>query len=316
MNAKIKHDRMGNAAQKNDFFNSKDLVKFINKNEFSDQIRYSQIVIEWIREWPKKHQSQILSESLICNPNLIHQTELQPIDEDILWQTLVESDNIDLIKLWIEFSFSAKDAPVEKENYSLFQAKKLSQEMVDLLYSNPYLPLESKEVLLNYLATFNVYCTQEKSNFNLHALRLSSSGTLFDREGYKSRDDSFHLKVILNFLNKKSVIPFDFVWSYLNYYNSISEDNSAQSLLAHSQLIEINSSKSIRMMLAFRQNLKLTDLDPVTFFSNICTKNFEFYLNQVDNLQISNLFTHKYKEHHLVALALSLYFDVISFKFF
>ncbi len=66
-------------------------------------------------------------------------------------------------------------------------------------------------------------------------------------------------------------------------------------------------------MLAFRQNLNQTiNLDPANFFSNISVKNFEFILNQPNtNLQISNLFSPKYKEHHLVALAISLYFDVI-----
>jgi len=288
-------------------------VKFINKNEFSDQPRYSQVVIEWIREWPKKSRTQILVESLLYDQKLLHQVELIPIDEQILWLTLLENNDLNLINKWIDFSFDYKENK-EEENESIIFKTKLSQDMIDSIFSSRYLSSESKEIVLNYLAKFNIFCTQEKNNFILCVQRISSSCTMFDFEAFKSREDNFHLKIILNFLNKKNnLIPFDFLWSYLNFYNSISENNSAQSLLAHSQLIEINSSKSIRMMLAFRQNLKLTTLDPATFFSNICTKNFEFYLNQVDNLQISNLFTHKYKEHHLVALAMSLYFDVNMF---
>ena len=288
-------------------------MKFINKNEFSDQPRYSQVVIEWIREWPKKSRTQILVESLLYDQKLLHQVELIPIDEQILWLTLLENNDLNLINKWIDFSFDYKENK-EEENESIIFKTKLSQDMIDSIFSSRYLSSESKEIVLNYLAKFNIFCTQEKNNFILCVQRISSSCTMFDFEAFKSREDNFHLKIILNFLNKKNnLIPFDFLWSYLNFYNSISENNSAQSLLAHSQLIEINSSKSIRMMLAFRQNLKLTTLDPATFFSNICTKNFEFYLNQVDNLQISNLFTHKYKEHHLVALAMSLYFDVNMF---
>jgi hypothetical protein len=66
------------------------------------------------------------------------------------------------------------------------------------------------------------------------------------------------------------------------------------------------------MMLAFRQNLNQTiNLDSTNYFSNISVKNFEFYLNQPNDLQVANLFSNKYKQHHLVALAISLYFDVI-----
>ncbi len=296
---------------KNEYFSNKDLVKFIVKNEFSDQPRYSQVVIEWIREWTKKSKSQILAESLLYDQKLTTHPELSPVDEQMLWLTLLESGDLNLIKKWIDFSFETKENNEAAEDVDRFFKTKLSHDMLDMIYSNRYLTGEVKEIVLNYLAKFNFYCTQEKSSFDLYLQRISSSGTMFDMQAFKSREDNFHLKVILSFLNRKTnVIPFDFLWSYLNFYNSLSEDNSAQSLLAHSQLIEINSSKSIRMMLAFRQNLKLTSLDPATFFSNICTKNFEFYLNQVDNLQISNLFTHKYKEHHLVALAMSLYFDV------
>ena len=304
MNSKIKRENVS----KNDFFSSKDLVKFINKNEFSNQPRYSQVVIEWIREWSVRSKTQILVESLLYDQKLFDQIELTGNDDDeqILWLTLLESENLNLISKWIDFSF----APNESNKEELFKTK-LTHEMIDMIYSSRCFSTESKEIVLNYLAKFNVFCTQENTNFVMCVQRISSSGTMFDLEAFKSRDDNFHLKVILNFLNKKNnLIPFDFLWSYLNFYNSLSEENSAQSLLAHSQLIEINSSKSIRLMLAFRQNLKLTGLDPATFFSNICTKNFEFYLNQVDNLQISNLFTYKYKEHHLVALAMSLYFDV------
>jgi hypothetical protein len=302
--------KLQSVQSKNDSFNAKDLVKFINKNNDYTQSGYSQVAIEWIREWSKKHQSQIIAESIIFNPALINDDQLQPLDEQCLWLTLIEMENLKLIQEWIKFSFSPSSTTQLSPAEFPFQTK-LTQEMCDLLLATPYMSTESKETLLNFLATFNVYCSQEKSNFKSYTLRISSSDSMFDLASFASRDDSFHLKVILNFLTKNSsLMPFDFLWSYLNFYDSLSQENSAQSLLAHSQLIEINSSNAIRMMLAFRQNLKLTCLDPATFFSNVCTKNFEFYLgNQVENLQISNLFTHKYKEHHLVALAMSLYFD-------
>jgi hypothetical protein len=71
------------------------------------------------------------------------------------------------------------------------------------------------------------------------------------------------------------------------------------------------------MMLAFRQNMNfkqqfnLYAIEPASYFSNICIKNLEFVQNQTEELQVSSLFTPKYKEHHLLALAMSLYYDVI-----
>lgn len=64
-------------------------------------------------------------------------------------------------------------------------------------------------------------------------------------------------------------------------------------------------------MTAFRQNVCLADLDPSNYLLNVSIKNLEHYLNQHDNLQISSLFSPKYKEHHLLAVAMSLYLDVI-----
>lgn len=90
---------------------------------------------------------------------------------------------------------------------------------------------------------------------------------------------------------------------------------SAQILLGQSPYAEINVSKCLKMLMAFRQNMNIQNLDSATYFSNICLKNFEFHLNDVENLQVATLFSNKYKEHHLVALALSLYFDVRQMKF-
>lgn len=92
------------------------------------------------------------------------------------------------------------------------------------------------------------------------------------------------------------------------------EKNSIHALLNDSQQIDINSSNSFRMLLAFCQNLNVSFLDPASYFSNVSIKNVEFVLNHADNLQISNLFLPKFKEYHLLALAMSLYFDVIIFK--
>lgn len=74
--------------------------------------------------------------------------------------------------------------------------------------------------------------------------------------------------------------------------------------------MEINTSNCLKLIMAFRQNINLIDLDPSNYFLNVCVKNLEHYLNQSDTLQISSLFSSKYKEHHLLAVAMSLYLDV------
>ena len=64
-------------------------------------------------------------------------------------------------------------------------------------------------------------------------------------------------------------------------------------------------------MTAFRQYFYLVDLDPSSYFLNVCIKNLEHHLNgENENLQISSLFSPKYKDHHLLAVAMSLYLDV------
>lgn len=97
---------------------------------------------------------------------------------------------------------------------------------------------------------------------------------------------------------------------FLLCFSKINEKRSSQSLLNDSQIMEINTSMCLKIITAFRQNLYLTDLDPSNYFLNVCKKNLEYYLNQNDNLQISSLFSSKYKEHHLLAVAMSLYLDV------
>lgn len=115
-------------------------------------------------------------------------------------------------------------------------------------------------------------------------------------------------------------MSYNFFFFFLNLLtcvilSSTHTDKNSQTLLAESQLDEFSSSKCLRMMQAFRQNINLAEqtkwfsVDSSSYFSNICLKNFE-YSQKVDNLQISHLFAPKYKEFHLLALAMSLYFDL------
>lgn len=199
---------------KNDFIIAKDIVEIKNKQDSSEPSnRYSHIIIEWLREWSDETINKILVDSLILKNEMFFDF----ISDDVIWSVLIEQNNLDLILKWIDFSFkNHKDENETESNTNIFKSK-LNQEMIDLIYDSRYLPNESKHILLNYLAKYNVFSTKEKQNFNKFIKRLSSSGTLFDKDSFQSRDDQFHINLILSLINQKNV-PVDFLWSYLNYY--------------------------------------------------------------------------------------------------
>ena len=97
-------------------------------------------------------------------------------------------------------------------------------------------------------------------------------------------------------------------FQYSIYSSASITNRNSQGLLNDAQQPELYSSKCLKMMQAFRQIF--SNVDSSNYFSNVCMKNVEFHFNQIENMQMSNLFDIKYKEHHLVALAMSLYCDV------
>jgi hypothetical protein len=197
---------------KNDFIITKDIVEIKNKQDSSENSnRYSHIIIEWLREWSDETINRILADSLILKNEIFFDF----INEDVIWSVLIEQNNLDLIMRWIDFSFRNTDKETDL-NTNIFKSK-LTQQMIDLIYDSRYLPSDSKHILLNYLAKYNVFSTKEKENFNKLIKRLSSSGTLFDKDSFKTKDDQFHINLILSLINQKC-IPVDFLWSYLNYY--------------------------------------------------------------------------------------------------
>jgi hypothetical protein len=211
---------------------SKEIVESTEKPEPNQTSnRYSHLIIEWIREWPEEIKIKILVDSLILKDASSESlnSEFDFIDDQTIWSVLIEQNNVDMIMKWIEFSFAPKtsidqETSSEKVSPYLFKSK-LSQEMIDLIYDSKFLPYESKCVLLNFLAKFNVYCTQESgvstganpTMFNKMIKRLSSSNTLFDKKSFQAKDDQFHLNLILNLIHSRH-IPVDFLWSYLNFY--------------------------------------------------------------------------------------------------
>ena len=93
------------------------------------------------------------------------------------------------------------------------------------------------------------------------------------------------------------------------------ENKSSHALLTDSNQIDISNSNILKMMLAFRQKLNssitMPSIDPSTYFASQSIKNLEYWLNfEEQSLQLSSLFSPKYQDHHLTALALSLYQDV------
>lgn len=96
-------------------------------------------------------------------------TDLQPIDDSVIWSTLLELNCLDLIYEWIDFSFSTTNKSEEtlttneKEdgeakssqtiNHHLFNDK-LTQAMLDLIPTCRTLPTDCKIHIFNYLAKY------------------------------------------------------------------------------------------------------------------------------------------------------------------
>ena len=145
MNWKLKGESL--SLNKNENFLNRDLVKNAEKYDAELNNRYSQVVIEWIREWSTKIKNQILAESLMLNKSLL-KSDIENLDGQTLWETLIESNNTNLINEWIRFSFLEQSDDNED---NLFK-EKLNQSMIDMLYTSKYLPNESKQLVLNNLA--------------------------------------------------------------------------------------------------------------------------------------------------------------------
>ena len=128
---------------------------------------------------------------------------------------------------WIDFSFSPsseteteQQEPKQESNSAEIQQpfkSKLNQSMIDLIPTSRTLPAHSKRQLLDYLAKYDVFCSDELNDFSKTIRRMSSSGTIFDADLFKKRDDNSHLKFILSLINRQN-IPVNFVWYYLNFY--------------------------------------------------------------------------------------------------
>ena len=145
MNWKLKGESL--SLNKNENFLNRDLVKNAEKYDAELNNRYSQVVIEWIREWSTKIKNQILAESLMLNKILL-KSDMENLDGQTLWETLIESNNTNLINEWIRFSFLEQS---DENEDNLFK-EKLNQQMIDMLYTSKYLPNESKQLVLNNLA--------------------------------------------------------------------------------------------------------------------------------------------------------------------
>lgn len=145
MNWKLKGESL--SLNKNENFLNRDLVKNAEKYDAELNNRYSQVVIEWIREWSTKIKNQILAESLMLNKILL-KSDMENLDGQTLWETLIESNNTNLMNEWIRFSFLEQS---DENEDNLFK-EKLNQQMIDMLYTSKYLPNESKQLVLNNLA--------------------------------------------------------------------------------------------------------------------------------------------------------------------
>ena len=145
MNWKLKGESL--SLNRNENFLNRDLVKNAEKYDAELNNRYSQVVIEWIREWSTKIKNQILAESLMLNKSLL-KSDIENLDGQTLWETLIESNNTNLINEWIRSSFLEQS---DENEDNLFK-EKLNQPMIDMLYTSKYLPNDSKQLVLNNLA--------------------------------------------------------------------------------------------------------------------------------------------------------------------
>jgi hypothetical protein len=145
LNWKLKGESL--SLNRNENFLNRDLVKNAEKYDAELNNRYSQVVIEWIREWSTKIKNQILAESLMLNKSLL-KSDIENLDGQTLWETLIESNNTNLINEWIRSSFLEQS---DENEDNLFK-EKLNQPMIDMLYTSKYLPNDSKQLVLNNLA--------------------------------------------------------------------------------------------------------------------------------------------------------------------
>ncbi|CAF0723942.1 unnamed protein product [Brachionus calyciflorus] len=285
-----------NLQDRNENFICKEIVRIHDSD--LDTNRYGHVILEWIKCWSKNSRDKVLADSLILNPSLINEIQVDP---NVLWNVLIEHNNTEKLIEWINGTES-----------SLF-TKKVDQNMIDLIYENTQISNSSKQILLNYLAKLNEFCTIEKNDFNQQLKRIISSQTLFDKKLFKLREESFHVNFINQFLENNN-LPIELLWNYLDFYNLSNEDKSSHALLTDSSRIDLTNSNGLKMMLAYRQklitNLTIPSIDPSTYFTSLSIKNLEYTLNMSQNLHLSNLFTPKFKDHHLTSLALSLYQDV------
>jgi hypothetical protein len=145
LNWKLKGESL--SLNRNENFLNRDLVKNAEKYDAELNNRYSQVVIEWIREWSTKIKNQILAESLMLNKSLL-KSDIENLDGQTLWETLIESNRTNLINEWIRSSFLEQS---DENEDNLFK-EKLNQPMIDMLYTSKYLPNDSKQLVLNNLA--------------------------------------------------------------------------------------------------------------------------------------------------------------------
>lgn len=294
------------AENRNKHFKPKELISFREENDSENLIRYqilySHIVIEWIREWSGDVKQQILADGLILNREEMN-TELQQLSPNVLLSVLLDQNNVKLLLEWIDSSFKSDDS---KE--TTFKSR-ITQGMVNFLNTNRNFLPESKELVLNYLAKFDVLCDAEMNNTSLQLARLSKSNTLFNPSIFKLKDNEFHSKFILYF---GSLLPANFVWSYLDMYSSLFESSSdLESILL------ANESKELKLLRLFRQK-NIADFIPQLSMINLelvnkANNSMNLSANK-RGMKISDLFDSASKEYHLVALALSLYTDVITMK--
>lgn len=274
------------------------------------QILYSHIVIEWIREWSVDVKQEILVDGLILNREEMN-TELQQLNPSVLLSVLLDQNNVKLLLEWIDSSFKPDtDDDDDKASKPIFKSK-ITQEMVNSLNKNHNFLPESKELVLNYLAKFNVLCDEETTNNTSFQLaRLSKSNTLFNPSIFKLKGNEFHSKFILNF---GSLLPANFVWSYLDMHSSLLKESSSDL----EGILLSKESKELKLLRLFRQKNR-TDIMPQLSLINLelvnkTTSCMDLAANK-QGIQMSDLFGSAYKERHFVALVLSLYTDVKTLR--
>lgn len=136
----------------------------------------------------------------------------------------------------------------------------------------------------------NIFCTKENESFKLKLLRLSKSNSIF-----KNQDAKMHSELLLSCVSRNQFAA-NFIWCHTDY------------LKKNNLPIELIESSPFNMLVAFQSNNESN-----TFFTNLNLKNLSYCLNKLNNLEVSSLFSNEFKEHHMEALALSLYRDVKLF---